>query len=176
MSSSQSERFVWSTGRILTGETFERLINPSRVIPASTTRIHGITTEMVRDKPPAHVILPQFKSFIGDSVLVAYNAAFDMKFLENGAGQAGVKFDNPCSMPCFCPCICSRMSDFSLTATAERLVRVFAGTAIGDAMTTAAIFVKLLDLLRARGIETLGQAARISSRMMEQRRQQAQLT
>ena len=58
-------------GRILTGETFERLINPSRVIPASTTRIHGITTEMVRDKPPAHVILPQITSFIGDSELGA---------------------------------------------------------------------------------------------------------
>jgi DNA polymerase-3 subunit epsilon len=42
-------------------------------------------------------------------------------------------------------------------------------------MTTAAIFVKLLDLLNARGIETLGQAAKISTRMIEQRRQQAQL-
>ncbi|ANV99643.1 3'-5' exonuclease [Bradyrhizobium icense] len=166
-------------GRILTGETFERLINPSRVIPASTTRIHGITTEMVRDKPPAHVILPQFKSFIGDSVLVAYNAAFDMKFLENGAEQAGVKFDNPVLDALLLSMYLQPdVSDFSLTATAERLgVEVIRRhTAIGDAMTTAAIFVKLLDLLKARGIETLGQAARISSRMMEQRRQQAQLT
>ena len=82
-------------GRILTGETFERLINPGRGIPPCATRVHGITAEMVRDKPPAEVVLPQFKSFVGNSVLVAYNAAFDMKFLEQKAGQAGVKFDNP---------------------------------------------------------------------------------
>ena len=82
-------------GRILTGETFERLINPGRDIPASTTRIHGITAEMVRDKPPAPVVLAQFKAFVGDAVLVAYNAAFDKTFLEKGADKAGVKFDNP---------------------------------------------------------------------------------
>jgi DNA polymerase-3 subunit epsilon len=123
--------------------------------------------------------LPQFKSFIGDSVLVAYNAAFDMKFLENGAGQAGVKFDNPVLDALLLSVYLQPdVSDFSLTAAAERLgVEVIRRhTAIGDAMTTAAIFVKLLDLLRARGIETLGQAAMISSRMMEQRRHQAQLT
>ncbi len=51
---------------------------------------------MVRDKPPAPVVLPQFKSFVGDAVLVAYNAAFDMKFLElKESAKAGVRFDNP---------------------------------------------------------------------------------
>jgi signal-transduction protein with cAMP-binding, CBS, and nucleotidyltransferase domain/signal transduction histidine kinase len=82
-------------GRILTGQTFERLINPGREIPRSTIKIHGITQEMVRDKPPARIVLPQFKSFAGDSVLVAYNAAFDMKFLEMKEQEAGVRFDNP---------------------------------------------------------------------------------
>jgi len=165
-------------GRILTGETFERLINPGRDIPASTTQIHGITADMVRDKPPAHVVLPQFKSFVGDSVLVAYNAAFDMKFLEMRAGQAGVTFDNPVLDALLLSVYLQQdASDFSLSAAADRLgVEVIARhTALGDAMTTAAIFVKLLDLLSSRGIDTLGQAARISSRMMEQRRQQAQL-
>jgi DNA polymerase III subunit epsilon len=165
-------------GRILTGETFERLINPGRGIPPCATRVHGITAEMVRDKPPAEVVLPQFKSFVGNSVLVAYNAAFDMKFLEQKAGQAGVKFDNPVLDALLLsvylhPDVC----DFSLSGNADRLgIEVIARhTALGDAMTTAAIFVKLLDLLNARGIETLGQAAKISTRMIEQRRQQAQL-
>ncbi len=165
-------------GRILTGETFERLVNPGRAIPAKTTRIHGITDDMVRDKPPAHVVIPQFKGFVGDSVLIAYNAAFDMKFLEKSTDKAGVKFDNPVLDALLLSVYVQEdVSDFSLTAAAERMgVEVVnRHTALGDAMTTAAIFVKLLDLLEARGIETLGQAAKISKRMMEQRRQQAQL-
>jgi DNA polymerase-3 subunit epsilon len=165
-------------GRILTGETFERLINPGCVIPPGATRVHGITSDMVRDKPPAEVVLPQFKSFVGSSVLVAYNAAFDMKFLEVKAGKAGVRFDNPVLDALLLSVFLEPdASDFSLSGNAERLgIDVIARhTALGDAMTTAAIFVKLLDLLSARGIETLGQAARISARMIEQRRQQAQL-
>ena len=62
---------------------------------ASSVRIHGITDEMARDKPPARIVLPQFKNFVGDGVLVAYNAAFDMSFLELKQDEAGVRFDNP---------------------------------------------------------------------------------
>ena len=64
----------------------------------------------------------------------------------------------------------------SLMATAERLGVVVTGrhTALGDAMATAAIWVRLLDLLAARGIRTLGQAFRISSRLVAERRQLAQ--
>ena len=165
-------------GRILTGETFERLINPGRDIPASTTRIHGITADMVRDKPPAPVVLAQFKGFVGDAALVAYNAAFDMTFLEKGSEKAGVAFDNPVLDALLLSVyLQDDVSDFSLTAAADRMGVEVVGrhTALGDAMTTAAIFVKLLDLLEARAIDTFGQAARISKWMMEQRRQEAQL-
>jgi DNA polymerase-3 subunit epsilon len=165
-------------GRILTGETFERLVNPGRDIPASTTRIHGITSDMVRDKPPAPVVLAQFKAFVGDAALVAYNAAFDMTFLEKGSEKAGVKFDNPVLDSLLLSVYLQEdVSDFSLTAAADRMGVEVVGrhTALGDALTTAAIFVKLIDLLEARAIETFGQAARISKWMIEQRRQEAQL-
>jgi DNA polymerase-3 subunit epsilon len=165
-------------GRILTGETFERLINPGRNIPASSTDIHGITAEMVRDKPPADVVLPQFKTFVGDSVLVAYNAAFDMRFLEVAAMGSDLAFTNPVLDALFLASYLHRdEADYSLSATAHRLGVDVIGrhTALGDAMTTAAILVKLIELLHERGVDTLGEAAQISSRMMELQRQRAKL-
>jgi DNA polymerase-3 subunit epsilon len=164
-------------GRILTGETFERLINPGRSIPAASVRIHGITEEMARDKPPARIVLPQFKNFVGDGVLVAWNAAFDMRFLELKQDEAAVRFDNPVLDALLLSIYLSNDPvNHSLLATAERLGVVVTGrhTALGDAMATAAIWVKLLDLLEARGIRTLGQAYRISSRLVAERRQLAQ--
>lgn len=165
-------------GRVLTGETFDRLINPGRSIPAATTRIHGITADMVRDKPPASVVVSQFKGFVGDAVLVAYNAAFDMAFLHRGAKAAGIAFSNPVLDALLLSVYLQEdISDFSLTAAAGRMGIEVVGrhTALGDAMVTAAIFVKLLDLLEARAITTFGQALRISKWMMEQRRQEANL-
>ena len=164
-------------GRILTGETFERLINPGRSIPASSVRIHGITEDMARDKPPARIVLPQFKNFVGDGVLVAWNAAFDMRFLELKQDEAGVQFNNPVLDALLLTIYVSEDHvNHSLLATAERLGVVVTGrhTALGDAMATAAIWVKLMDLLEARGIRTLGQAYRISSRLVAERRQVAQ--
>ena len=101
-----------------------------------------------------------------------------MTFLEKGSEQAGVTFDNPVLDALLLAVYLQEdVSDFSLTAAADRMGVEVVGrhTALGDAMTTAAIFVKLIDLLEARNIETFGQAARISKWMMEQRRQEAQL-
>jgi DNA polymerase III subunit epsilon len=160
-------------GRILTSETFERLINPGRAIPKVSTEIHGITDAAVEGKPPAEVVLPQFKSFVGDSVLVAYNAAFDMKFLELKEARAGVTFDNPVlDAQLLSIYLQPELAEHSLGSIAHQLgVEVVARhTAVGDAITTAAVLVKLLDLLQAKGIETFGQAVKISSRMMESRK------
>lgn len=66
-------------------DRFSRLVNPLRPIPASVTRIHGITDTMVRDCPAEEDVLPEFLSFLGDpqrTVLMAHNARFDMGFVD----------------------------------------------------------------------------------------------
>lgn len=65
------------------------LINPGRSIPGWATRVHGISTEMVRDEPAFKDVYAEFVDFIGDSVLIAHNARFDIRFLSQEVRRAG---------------------------------------------------------------------------------------
>lgn len=66
-----------------TGATFHRYINPERDVPEEVVRVHGLTTQFLRDKPVfgANDVIGPLLDFIGDSPLVAHNAEFDRKFL-----------------------------------------------------------------------------------------------
>lgn len=164
-------------GRVLTGESFSRFVNPRRPVPLSSTHIHGITDEILKDKPPITVVLGQFKPFVGDSVLVAHNAAFDMKFLKMKEGEAGVVFDNPVLDTLLLSAyLHDHEEDHRLDAIAERFGVTVSErhSAMGDALVTAGIFVRMIDMLAGRGITTLRQATEAANSMIELRRQQAQ--
>lgn len=63
-----------------TGKIFHKYINPQRDIPEESTRVHGITDDMVKDAPLFVHIVEEFLEFIEDSPLVIHNASFDMGF------------------------------------------------------------------------------------------------
>jgi len=164
-------------GRILTGETFERLVDPRRSIPESSTVFHGITDAMVRGKPPIDVVLPQFQSFVADSVLVAHSAAFDLSFLRKSEASSAVSLRNPVlDTQLLAAHLLGSIDDNSLEGLAHRLGVEIRGrhTAAGDALTTAAVFVRLIDLLEARGIKTLAEAVKICNVAVELRMRQMQ--
>jgi DNA polymerase-3 subunit epsilon len=163
--------------RIIAGETFQRLINPRRPIPKASIRFHGITDADVREKPPVQVVLPQFREFVGDAVLVAHNAAFDMKFLQLKEQSAGVRFNNPVlDVLLLSVFLHEHVSDHSLDGIASRLGIEVTGrhTALGDSLVTAEIFLQLLSLLEGAGVDTLEQAIDASNSMVKIRKQQAQ--
>ncbi|GAT76338.1 DNA polymerase III, epsilon chain [Ehrlichia ruminantium] len=68
--------------RVFTGKVFHKYINPERDIPYYATKIHGITVDMLKDKPKFSEIADKFLDFIGNSVLVIHNAVFDIKFIK----------------------------------------------------------------------------------------------
>ncbi len=149
-------------GRVLPMETFERLVNPGRPIPAESVCFHGLTDAAVRDKPPLAIVLPQFHRFATDAVLVAHNAAFDMTAIGRGAAACDLAFDHPVLDTLLISAwLDPEEADHSLDGIAARMgVEVTARhNALGDALTAAAILVRQFERLEARGIERFGQLA-----------------
>jgi DNA polymerase-3 subunit epsilon len=148
-------------GKLLKQECFEQLVNPGRLIPAAGIPIHGITQDMVRGKPDITEVLPAFYNFAQDSVLVAHNAAFDMKFLQLQEKNTGLVFNHPVLDTLLLSAVVHpNQESHQLEAIAERLNVTVLGrhTALGDAMVTAEVWLRLIPLLQAMGITTLRQA------------------
>lgn len=148
-------------GKLLHQECFEQLIDPQRTISAASIPIHGITREMVEGQPVIAQVLPAFHAFAQDTVLVGHNAAFDMRFLQLKEKTTGVVFEQPVLDTLLLSAVIHpNQASHRLEAIAERFNVPVIGrhTAMGDAMVTAEIFIKLIPLLAERGIVTLGQA------------------
>jgi DNA polymerase-3 subunit epsilon len=152
-------------GRVLKGEVFEQLVNPRRNISRESTAVHGIDNKQVAGEPPIEQVLPRFHRFCEDTVLVAHNAAFDMRFLELKEASTGVRFGQPVLDTLLLSAVVHPSIDnHHLDMIAERVgVRVIGRhTALGDALLTADVFLRLVPLLAERGIVTLGQALEAS--------------
>lgn len=148
-------------GKLRRQECFEQLVNPQRSVPEAGIAIHGIEPAMLRGQPLIDAVLPAFHAFAQDTVLVAHNAAFDMRFLQLKEERTGVRFTQPVLDTLLLSAVLHpQQESHRLEAIAERLgVNVLGRhTALGDAIVTAEVFLKMLPLLRQVGITTLGQA------------------
>jgi DNA polymerase-3 subunit epsilon len=148
-------------GKLLRHECFDQLVDPKRALASASAAIHGLRPEALAGQPTILEVLPVFHAFALDTVLVAHNAAFDMRFLQLKEAASGLRFDQPVLDTLLLSAwVQPHQESHSLESIAERLGVAVMGrhTALGDALVTAEVFLKLIPLLRAKGVHTLGQA------------------
>ena len=143
-------------GKVVEGDTFLRLVNPGRPIPAASTRFHGLTDDMVTDAPEIETVLAEFLDYAGDAVLVGHDVALDLSLMSRVE-----RIDNPAldtmllSIGAF-----DGRHDHTLDALAEHFGEAVQDrhTALGDAGLTARIFLRLLPELDRVGARRFGDA------------------
>ncbi len=148
-------------GRRLETEIFDTLVDPGRPIPPSSTDVHGITDAMVKDAPDIAKAGNRFHRFAQGAVLVAHNAPFDMAFLRRHEAGIGARFDHPVlDTVLLSAVVFGQLEEHSLDALSTRLGITIPDearhTALGDTVATADAFLKMLPMLRARGLTTFG--------------------
>jgi DNA polymerase III epsilon subunit family exonuclease len=159
---------------------FTSLIDPQRPISYRAFSINGITRTMVAGKPTIDAVLPDFLKFAEDSVLVAYNAGFDLGFLESAMGEdkeilrGHFVIDALALARRFFP----EAGRYSLGVLARHLgiESPVEHRALADACMTWKVFAKELAIIASEGIEDVEEIAYVRARIESVIREQRRLT
>ncbi len=153
--------------RLLRQEVFNQIVDPERPLRPEGIPIHGITEDMVRGQPNIDIVLPAFHEFCEDTVLIAHNAAFDMRFLQLKEERTGIRFTQPVLDTLLLSAVVHpNQESHKLDVILERLgIQIDKRhNALEDALATAAVFLKLVPLLADQGIVTVRQALEASEK------------
>ncbi len=139
-------------------DKFSTFVNPKRPIPFEITKLTGITDEMVMDYPEIGEILPQFLEFVGDGVLVAHNAGFDVGFIEQNCRYMEIDpYFVYVDTVALARVLLPTLSKYKLNIVAKALGNSHEThhSAVDDAGATAEIFVKFVQMLTEENATTL---------------------
>ena len=138
--------------------TFSVFVNPHEPIPSRIITLTGITDDDVKDAGDIEDILPAFLEFSKGAALIAHNARFDMSFMRYNAKKQGLRLNETYGDTML-------ISRFLFPKQAKHTLDACCKTlnvslenhhrAVDDATATAHIFVKFIELLKDRGINTL---------------------
>ena len=155
-----------SRGRI-SGE-FQTLLNPRMSIPPFISRLTGITDAMVRDAPTFEEVAAEWLSFVGNAVLIAHDANFDVRFVNHEVSRVfpGRRMANPhlCTVS-LARRLYPDLGFYRLHALAEHFSVPLPNhhRAAADARATAEIFLRLLEQLITRGVRDVASARRFNT-------------
>ena len=139
-------------------DEFECFVNPEKPIPQKVVEVTNITDDMVKDAETIDKVMPKILEFVGDSVLVAHNADFDIGFLKYNAKQLGLSLENTyIDTLRLAKSLFPEYKKYKLGMIAENLgitVEV-AHRALDDVDTTVKVFRKMLEMLEEKGVKTI---------------------
>ena len=133
-------------------------VNPKIPIPFKITDLTGITDDMVMDAEPVEEVLPKFLDFVGDAVLVAHNAGFDVSFIEQNCRYQEIEKEFiSVDTVALARVLLPTLSKYKLNVVAKALNISLENhhRAVDDAQATAEIFVRFVEMLKDREIFTL---------------------
>ena len=139
-------------------QCFSTFVNPKVPIPFEIEQLTSINDDMVLDAPVIDEILPKFMEFCQDAVMVAHNADFDMSFIKYNCSALGLDCEKTVlDTVALSRVLLPSLNRFKLDTVAKALNISLAHhhRAVDDAACTAEIFVKLVEMLRNRGVETM---------------------
>lgn len=144
---------IYKNGEIV--EEFEHFVNPEMPIPEEVVEVTHITDEMVKDAPTIEEILPKFLEFIGDRVIVAHNADFDVGFIKYYAEKLGYKLENTyIDTLRLAKDLFPDYKKYKLGIIAEKLgIKVdVAHRALDDVITLVKVFKIMIEMLKEKGV------------------------
>lgn len=136
-------------------DKYQSLVNPQIPIPDKIVTLTGITSEMVQDAPLIEDVLPSFLEFIGDAVLVAHNATFDVNFIRHFADSIGKSVTNSViDTLSLSRVLLPHLNRHKLNIVADELGVILENhhRAVDDAEATAQIFQRFICMLKERDV------------------------
>ncbi|MEF9951231.1 MAG: PolC-type DNA polymerase III [Clostridium sp.] len=141
-------------------ETFSALVNPLKPIPYEITKLTGITNEMVKGKDSIDRVMPKFLEFIGDIPVVAHNAKFDTGFIIEKCTKLNLKFSNVIvDTLTLARWLLKDLKRHKLNILTEHFNIKLDNhhRAVDDAVATAHIFFKFINMLNEIGANSIGE-------------------
>ncbi len=139
-------------------DRFSTFVNPEVPIPFEIEKLTSINDSMVMDAETIETVLPKFLKFVGDAVLVAHNANFDVSFIKENAKrqQIAVNFTYVDTVG-IARMLLTGQAKYTLDAVAKTLKISLENhhRAVDDAECTAEIFLKFIEMLAKEEIYTL---------------------
>ena len=165
--------------RVYAHANLDILIDPEMAIPRTSTVIHGIDNAMVQGAPGIRTGLASLETISGNCVVIGHNIGFDLAILAAESRRCGEPWSTPFSLDTghLVAVLEPDLRTLDLDAVCRHFGVAVGGrhTALGDALSAAELFTRIVPLLEDQGVMTLGDALAFTGRARRTRSRQRSL-